>query len=56
MTKVDFANSDSTPKCPYCEKEITTIERVQKNTGLVIINYIFLCPNCKKILSISSSH
>lgn len=56
MSKPNFIDTETTPLCPFCEKELTTIERV-KTGGLLsrAINIVYLCPNCKKVLSIGGN-
>lgn len=56
MAKPEYTDTDSTPICPHCGKELSKIERV-KTGGLLSrgINIVYLCPNCKKILSIGGN-
>ena len=50
MSKIKIVDTDTIPKCPYCEKELETIERAY--TGMLSSNVIYICPHCKKLLSV----
>lgn len=51
MEKIKIINSnESIPICPYCEKQLTTIEKINK--GILDLSVIYLCPHCKKVLGI----
>lgn len=42
-------------KCPYCEKEIKINELVDnsKSLGANVKHIVYVCPHCKKILSVA---
>jgi len=42
---------DRIPICPYCEAELTNIEKIY--LGLTYQQSIYICPYCRKILSVS---
>lgn len=48
MTEVSIVKMDVTPKCPYCEKDLDQIGKV--NTGFLSVTKILICPHCKKVL------
>ena len=48
IIKVDFL-----PLCPHCGKELDKIGQVSK--GILVQSFIYVCPYCKKILSIGSN-
>lgn len=50
MIKIKIVESNTKPKCPYCEKELDCIEVIDK--GFFEQTMIYTCPFCKKILSI----
>ena len=50
MPQITIVETDETPRCPHCNKALTTIERVSK--GIIELVRVFICPHCKKVLSI----
>jgi len=42
---------DRIPICPYCEAELNNIEKIY--LGLTYQQSIYICPYCRKILSVS---
>lgn len=57
MAKPEYIDTDSTPVCPYCNRELTKIERIAAGWNILsrYINVAYLCPHCKKVLSIGGS-
>lgn len=57
MAKPEYIDTDSTPVCPYCNKELNKIERVATGKRALSwdFNVMYLCPDCKKILSIGGN-
>lgn len=49
---MDFKVTDSneTPICPHCEKEITGV--LKHSHGEISKHVVYFCENCKKVLSI----
>ena len=47
--KVKRTRGNSTPICPFCEKEINSIETAPATWNGPAV---YLCPNCKKVLSV----
>jgi ribosomal protein L37AE/L43A len=50
MSNVKIVNTDTVPKCPYCDKLLETIERT--HTGILGSTVVYICPHCRKLLSI----
>ena len=50
MANIKVIKTDSLPKCPHCEQELDTIEKVEH--GQLETHVVYICPKCKKILSI----
>jgi uncharacterized protein with PIN domain len=50
MAKVRLEYIDVLPICPYCEKELETIQAIHK--GIMSRTIIYICPHCRKVLSI----
>lgn len=50
MAKISIVDVYKIPLCPYCEKELDTIERINK--GFFTSTVIYICPHCNKVLSI----
>lgn len=50
MSKIKIVDTETIPKCPYCEKELEIIER--SFTSMLSSNVVYICPHCKKLLSI----
>jgi predicted SprT family Zn-dependent metalloprotease len=51
MSKIKIVDAkESVPICPYCEKQLTTIEKI--NQGLLEQSVVYFCPHCKKVLGI----
>ena len=50
MVTIEIQKVDEDPICPYCEKKIDTIVAVSK--GSMTKHMVYICPKCKKILSI----
>lgn len=50
MPKIKLVDTTDLPKCPYCGLELETIER--SHAGLLGSTVVYLCPHCKKLLSI----
>lgn len=50
MPKIQLVESDTVPVCPYCNKQLQTIEVISK--GFIEQTMVYICPLCKKILSI----
>lgn len=48
MANTKIVSVDFTPKCPYCEKELDEIGKV--NTGILSVTKILVCPHCRKVL------
>jgi len=46
--KLKIEDSEETPICPYCEKELDRILRKATPFGL---RRIYFCPHCKKVLN-----
>lgn len=53
MTHIRTIESTEFAKCPYCEKDLDTIERFV--VGKWVRHLIYRCPYCKKLLSIGSN-
>ncbi len=49
MPRIKLVETDELPKCPYCENTLETIEK--SHTGMLSSTIIYICPHCKKILS-----
>lgn len=50
--KLKIEQADITPICPHCDKEIEKLIEVSR--GFMSINRVFCCPNCHKIVGVSS--
>lgn len=50
MPKIKIVKVDTLPLCPHCEKQLSTIEKI--DNGFFHKNVIYICPYCKKIISI----
>lgn len=51
MAKVKMVDvEDKYPVCPYCNKDMDTIERIK--TGVMSSTVIYICPHCRKLLQI----
>lgn len=50
MSNVKIINTDTVPKCPYCEKSLEIIERT--HAGILGSTVVYICPHCRKLLSI----
>ena len=51
MAKVKMVDvEDKYPVCPYCNKDMETIERIK--TGVLSSTAIYICPHCRKLLKI----
>ena len=50
--KIIEAEEDFIPLCPYCDKELDTIIRLddQKSFFQGHLGYAYACPNCHRIL------
>lgn len=55
-SKLDMSDN-ITPICPFCEKEIKEIVNKQfdKSVWAITQKYLYLCPNCKKVIGIGQS-
>ena len=52
--KMKFQDSNSTPICPFCEKQLNSIERIHPELELTrVIVFTYFCPHCKKVLGFS---
>jgi transposase-like protein len=54
MPSINIVFSESLPKCPHCEKELETIEKIVH--GEWEKHVVYICPSCKKILSIGYNY
>lgn len=54
MAKIEFENIDILPLCSHCERELDKIYRVHK--GIFSTTVVYICPHCRKILSIGYEH
>ncbi len=53
MQPVKIISTDKLPICPYCGKELETIERAVSINGNSHQVSIFVCPFCKKIIGVA---
>ncbi len=53
MAKIKIVKTDSIPVCPHCKEKLHTIEKVSK--GIFELTIVYICPYCKKVLSIGYS-
>lgn len=54
MINIKIEESNSLPKCPYCEKELDRVAHTKKIGNLLGQDKIYICPHCKKILGIGA--
>ena len=54
MVDIEIVETDAMPKCPHCTKEIDTIEKI--NHGEFEKHVVYICPECKTILSIGYNY
>ena len=48
--KLASKEADYDPLCPHCEKRIEEVH--WRQVDAVNAEYLFICPNCKKVLGI----
>jgi DNA-directed RNA polymerase subunit RPC12/RpoP len=54
MENIKVNDTQSLPKCPYCESEIKEMEKAVAGR-FVQLSHVYICPHCKKILGITTS-
>lgn len=53
MPKIKIVDVNILPICPHCGKELDRIERLYK--GIISATIVYMCPYCKKVLSIGNN-
>ncbi len=50
MSNIQIEETSEKPKCPYCEKELSVIQKISH--GIIERHAVYICPHCKKVLSV----
>ncbi len=50
MAKIEIVDTEELPKCPHCGKELNEV--LKNTTGSFTQHVAYICPHCKKLLSI----
>ena len=51
---VESKEVDYDPLCPHCEAEITEVHW-RKISAWTFDEFVFICPNCKKVIGITGA-
>jgi hypothetical protein len=52
MAKIEFYEGDVLPLCTHCEEELDSIACV--SIGFLTQTVVYVCPYCRKVLSIGT--
>lgn len=52
MPKIEFTETEELPVCPYCEKELGTVN-VNRTGFWIERQKVYQCPYCKKVLGVA---
>lgn len=52
MPKIEFTETEELPVCPYCEKELGTVN-VNRTGFWIERQKVYQCPYCRKVLGVA---